>query len=138
MLKKEELTADLSVGPQIRLDDLQTLADLGFRSIICNRPDGEAPDQPTFDQISAAASALNIEAKHIPVGLGQVNSHDAEIFNSTLRDLAHPTFAYCQSGFRSKKLWSLSQPNNNALSSRLVSMLKDAGSGLMRNFHRTK
>ena len=54
-MDKKELTAELSVGQQIQLEDLQTLADLGFRSIVCNRPDGEGPDQPTFEQISKAA-----------------------------------------------------------------------------------
>ena len=122
-MDKKELTAELSVGQQIQLDDLQTLADLGFRSIVCNRPDGEGPDQPTFEQISKAAKAINIEAKYIPVTPGQISQRDAEVFSNTLRELPPPTFAYCRTGFRSKKLRVLNQPDNNALSS-LISLLK--------------
>ena len=40
---------------QITAADVPALADRGFRSIICNRPDGEGPDQPTFEEIEAAA-----------------------------------------------------------------------------------
>ena len=60
-MNKKELTAEFTVGPQIQPEDLQALAESGFRSIICNRPDGEALDQPTFAQISTAAKAMNID-----------------------------------------------------------------------------
>ena len=115
-MNKKELTAELTVGPQIQPDDLQALADSGFRSIICNRPDGEASDQPTFAQISTAAKAMNIEAKYLPVVPGIITDQDVENFSNALLELPHPTFAYCRTGFRSKKLWSLGQQNDNALS----------------------
>lgn len=115
-MNKKELTAKLTVGPQIQPDDLQALADSGFRSIICNRPDGEASDQPTFAQISTAAKVMNIEAKYLPVVPGIITDQDVENFSNALLELPHPTFAYCRTGFRSKKLWSLGQQNDNALS----------------------
>ena len=43
-MDRKELTSELSVGEQINPDDLQILSDSGFRSIICNRPDGESSD----------------------------------------------------------------------------------------------
>ena len=36
-----KVTNYVSVSPQIQLEDVKTLAELGFKSIICNRPDGE-------------------------------------------------------------------------------------------------
>ena len=127
----KELTTGLSVGEQITPDDLQTLADAGFRSVICNRPDGESPDQPTFAQISTAAKAINIEAKYLPVVPGKISSQDAENFSNALLELPNPTFAYCRTGFRSKKLWSLNQPAGDGLSS-LLSTVKGAGTGLLQ------
>ncbi|WP_456264709.1 beta-lactamase hydrolase domain-containing protein [Caballeronia glebae] len=34
------LTEELTVSPQITIDDVETLHKLGFRSIVCHRPDG--------------------------------------------------------------------------------------------------
>lgn len=130
-MNKKELTPGLSVGPQIQPDDMQTLADSGFRSIICNRPDGESPGQPAFEQINSAAKALNIVARHIPVEPGNISTQDVDNFNSALLELPGPTFAYCRTGFRSQKLWSLTQPATNPLSS-LIKTVKEAGAGVLR------
>lgn len=47
-MKTNRLTERLSVSPQITVPDMQTIKEQGFRPIICNRPDGEGSDQPTF------------------------------------------------------------------------------------------
>src|SRR3546814_4759693 len=49
------LTPALSVSPQIDPADVVALAASGFRSIVCNRPDGEEAGQPTAAAIAAAA-----------------------------------------------------------------------------------
>jgi sulfide:quinone oxidoreductase len=36
-----QLSDTVSVSSQIRSDDVANLADMGFTTIICNRPDGE-------------------------------------------------------------------------------------------------
>ena len=36
----KKLTAGLSVNPQVTVADMQAIKDAGFRSIMCNRPDG--------------------------------------------------------------------------------------------------
>jgi hypothetical protein len=43
-----KINRGLSVSPQIAPADMAELKMAGFRSIICNRPDGEGADQPTF------------------------------------------------------------------------------------------
>ena len=45
------LTPHLCVSPQILVSDLPALAQAGFKAIICNRPDGEGADQPSFKEI---------------------------------------------------------------------------------------
>ncbi|MFZ8974878.1 MAG: beta-lactamase hydrolase domain-containing protein, partial [Pseudomonadales bacterium] len=44
----------LSVGGQIQIADLATLKDRGIEVIINNRPDGEAADQPSNEDMAAA------------------------------------------------------------------------------------
>lgn len=46
----------LSLSEQIQLADIALLKEQGFRSIICNRPDGEGADQPTCNEIEAQAA----------------------------------------------------------------------------------
>lgn len=103
------ITAQISVSPQIVADDLPAIAAAGFRSIICNRPDGEAADQPTYEEIETAASAAGLEARYLPIVAGKVRDEDAEEFGTALLELPGPVFAYCRTGTRSATLWSLSQ-----------------------------
>ena len=63
-----QINDEYSVTGQIAVEDLDQIKALGFKSIVCHRPDFEAPDQPTFDSIAARAEELGIETKHIPVG----------------------------------------------------------------------
>ena len=48
------ITAKLSVSEQVLPQDLVGLSAAGFKSILCNRPDGEGADQPAFAEIEAA------------------------------------------------------------------------------------
>lgn len=103
------LTRSLSVSPQILPDELPALKAAGFRTVICNRPDGEGPDQPNFSEIAVAARALGMEACYLPVESGKVSDHDAQAFAELLERVARPVLAYCRSGTRSATLWALSQ-----------------------------
>jgi sulfide:quinone oxidoreductase len=60
-----------------------TIADQGFRAIICNRPDGEGMDQPTFEEIEAAARPSGLEARYLPITAGKVQDEDAEAFGAS-------------------------------------------------------
>nr|WP_291896511.1 bifunctional protein tyrosine phosphatase family protein/NAD(P)/FAD-dependent oxidoreductase [Maricaulis sp.] len=74
---------------------------------MCNRPDGEGADQPTFDEISAAAQAAGLEALYQPIVAGRVQDEDAAKFGEALSSLPGPVLAYCRTGTRSATLWSL-------------------------------
>lgn len=112
-MQDKRLTTDLAVGPQIAPDDTKTLAALGFRSIIGNRPDGESPDQPPFAWIEATARQRGLETRYIPVVASRIGSDDIEAFRNALRELPKPVFAFCRTGTRSTLLWALA--NSDAL-----------------------
>ena len=99
----------LSVSEQIRPEDVAVLFAAGFKSIVCNRPDGEGPDQPDFAEIEAAAKAAGIVAAYLPVVSGQIGDEDAAAFGSLLDSLPKPVLAFCRTGTRSATLWSLSE-----------------------------
>lgn len=103
------LTSHLSISPQILVSEMQAVADAGFKAIICNRPDGEGPDQPGFQEIENAAKQFGIEAKYLPAESGKVTDADGKSFGLLLQVLPGPVLAYCRTGMRSTTMWALSQ-----------------------------
>lgn len=108
-MEPKKISEALSVSPQITIADVAEIKRLGFRSVICNRPDGEGADQPSFDEIKAEAEAAGLATRYIPIIAGKVRDEDASEFGRALDELPKPVFGYCRTGTRSATLWSLSQ-----------------------------
>ena len=104
-----KITEELSVAPQIRADDVSTIAAVGFRAVICNRPDGESSDQPCCEDIEAAVKTFGMTWRMQPVRSGSVTQADADVFGALMAELPKPVLAYCRSGTRCAMLWCLSQ-----------------------------
>jgi sulfide:quinone oxidoreductase len=104
-----ELNASISAADQIAPDQIADIAKLGFKSIVCNRPDGESADQPLFGQIEAAAQAAGLDVAYLPVVAGQITDEHAHQFEQLMAQLPQPILAYCRTGTRSTILWSLAQ-----------------------------
>ncbi|MCB1410468.1 MAG: TIGR01244 family phosphatase, partial [Rhodobacteraceae bacterium] len=121
-----KISDSLSVSPQIAPDDVAKARALGFRAIVCNRPDGEGADQPSFEEIEAAAQAQGMEARYIPVTAGMVRDEDAQAMGVALRELPGPVLAYCRTGTRSATLWSLSEARSRPITD-ILAMTKAAG-----------
>lgn len=100
---------------QISIADLSRLKSEGFRSIICNRPDGEGPGQTKFADIAMAAKELGLQAWHQPIEPGKVTAADAQVFERKTGELPQPIFAYCRAGMRCTNLWKLSHPGQSTL-----------------------
>ena len=120
------LTTGLSVSPQVVAADMKAIKDAGFRALICNRPDGEGSDQPTFDEIAKAAKAQGLEAIYLPIVSGMVRDEDAAEFDAALTALPGPVLAYCRTGTRSATLWSLAQASKRSVAD-ILAATKAAG-----------
>jgi sulfide:quinone oxidoreductase len=96
----QKITDDFTVSPQILAADVPEIAAGGFRSVICNRPDGESPDQTPYAQIEAAVRKAGLEWRHIPVVSGAMTHEDVMAMAAALTELPAPVFAYCRSGAR--------------------------------------
>lgn len=110
-----QITDTFSVSPQIAEADIETLKDRGFRSLICNRPDGEQEDQPDFTRITDAAQSLGMAIRHIPITGAPVAPEDVAAFAAALTEMPKPILAYCRSGTRSALLWALAQSGDLAM-----------------------
>jgi sulfide:quinone oxidoreductase len=103
------LTNDFSVSSQILPSDLPQLKAKGFLAIICNRPDHEEPGQPSFAEVAAAAAAVGIEARHVPVRPDAISANDVAAFGRAIKELPGPVLGYCRSGGRSAAMWEKSR-----------------------------
>jgi sulfide:quinone oxidoreductase len=109
------IDAELSVSAQITAADLAALRQAGYRSIICNRPDGEGADQPLFEEIARAALAEGMQARYLPAVSGNVGDQMGAQFAQLMAELPRPVLAYCRTGTRSATLWALAQAGRRPL-----------------------
>lgn len=103
------LTAELSVAPQLAAADIDRIAAAGFRSVVCNRPDGEGADQPLFSEIERAAQQAGLQVRYLPAQSGKVTDEQGQAFGTLLAALPKPVLAFCRTGMRSTTMWALSQ-----------------------------
>jgi len=104
-LKFRKLDDDFAVAGQIVATDLPKIAEAGFKTIVCARPDHEEPGQPGFAEIEKAARAAGLKAVYIPVS-GMVGEGQLIRMEKALKELPAPMFGYCRSGARAGSLYS--------------------------------
>ena len=103
------LTGELSVAPQILATNMRGIAEAGFRSVICNRPDGEGSDQPVYSEIERSAAEHGLQARYLPAESGKVTDEQGAAFGVLMAELPKPVLAFCRTGMRSTTMWALSQ-----------------------------
>ncbi|WP_274571522.1 TIGR01244 family sulfur transferase [Neisseria leonii] len=104
------LSDALYTAPQLDAETVRTAADLGIRSVVCHRPDGEEPDQPSFADIQRLLAAHGIiHSRHQPTAAPHISAADAAAFQALLDELPAPTLAYCRTGTRSSLLWAMTE-----------------------------
>src|SRR3546814_18852572 len=94
------INSQLGVSPQIQHDEVAAIAAAGYRSIICNRPDGEEAGQPPAAAIAEAAQRHKIGFAHIPVVSGQMTGTDAMLMSHALAELPSPVLEIGRAGGR--------------------------------------
>lgn len=99
------ITPAVSVAPQISVADVAIAAAQGFVTIVNNRPDGEAADQPAGDAIARACADAGIAYAAIPIDHTGFSLDQVEAMQAAMA--AGPVLAFCRSGTRSCNLWAL-------------------------------
>ena len=100
-MELKTLTPELAVAAQIRAPDLQEIANAGFRTVICNRPDGEGNDQPVFAELEAAARGMGVTLYFLPAESGKVTDEQGRQFGALMDASPKPVLAFCRTGMRS-------------------------------------
>lgn len=97
---------DISVAGQLTPADLAAAKRQGFALVINNRPDGEAPGQPSGAEMGEAAAANGLGYVELPVA-GGFSMPQVEAMAAALAGAGGPVLAFCRSGTRSTNLWAL-------------------------------
>lgn len=122
----KEVAPDFSVAPQIEAADFAAAAALGFRTIINNRPDGEAPGQLADADARRAADAAGLAYRAIPVTM-PIDPQAVEAFAAALAETPGPHLAYCRSGTRSIHMWAMAKARGGADPDALIAAGAAAG-----------
>jgi len=133
-MEMKKLAADISVADQILPADIAAIAKAGFKSVICNRPDGEGADQPGFKEIENVALAAGLQIRYLPAESGKVTDAQGAEFGRLMDELPKPVLAYCRTGMRSTTMWALSNAGKLPLPT-LIEAASKAGydlSGVVR------
>lgn len=120
------VTDSFAVAPQIALGDLRDVASRGFKLVINNRPDGEAPGQPDSAEMQAAAERAGLAYLHIPVVGGPGPAQVAAV-RQAVEGAGGPVFAFCRSGTRSIVTWAIGEAQAGRSRSELVGLGQAAG-----------
>lgn len=107
MLKLIELEPGLFVSPQIAAADLAAIAAHGIKSLVNNRPDGEAEDQMPHETAAAKAAELGLNYLYQPVpGVNVADDDVVDAFKDASEVLPRPILFYCRTGTRCTILWA--------------------------------
>jgi uncharacterized protein (TIGR01244 family) len=98
------------VAGQISPDDMAAAAAQGVGMVINNRPDDEAPGQPTGGEIEAAARAAGLDYRAIPITHAGFSTNQVDAMRAALEIAGdRPVLAFCRSGTRSTLVWALAR-----------------------------
>lgn len=101
------LEAGVAVAPQLVAADFAEIAALGFRTIVNNRPDGEAPDQLPHAEAKALAEAHGLAYHHQPLrGYEITDEENVDAFVAIASAATAPVLFYCRTGTRCTLLWA--------------------------------
>ena len=97
---------NVSTAGQLSVDDLGWVASLGFRTVICVRPDSSPPStDPSSHRIRRAAHKAGIAFHYFPVQSGPVPGERARRFARLVAKCESRVLAYCRSGNSSANLY---------------------------------
>ncbi len=109
-----KVTDGFAVAPQISEEDVQAIADAGYKTIMGNRPDGEGGiDQPRMGAIRTKAESLGLSFVAIPFS-GAPTPDILERVGAALAEAPSPVLAYCRTGTRSITAWALTHAGQGA------------------------
>lgn len=105
MLDIRQIDDEYAVTGLVDAADLDRIKELGFKSLVCHRPDHEAPDQALYADIEVRAVELGLDIRHIPVTAAGMSAENVTAMVDALDDFPRPMLGFCRSGARSTAVY---------------------------------
>ncbi|WP_293575930.1 TIGR01244 family sulfur transferase [Phaeobacter sp.] len=118
------LSPRYTVSPQISVEDLSRIAEAGYQTIICNRPDEEVPPSHQAAAIQTAAEALGLTFEVLPLTHQTMTPDNVARQKAIIEAAETPVFAYCASGTRCSVVWALGQASEQSVDDILLAAAK--------------
>lgn len=107
MVKVTYITPGFAVAPALDPADFTRVAELGFRTVINNRPDAEEKGQPQSGELRAHAESHGLAYRHVPARKSDIFTDPVvEGMADALQSAQGPILAHCKSGLRSAIVWA--------------------------------
>lgn len=110
------ISEKLSVSPQPSVEDIRSLRDRGFKSLINNRPDNEDTSQPNTRIERQEAKHCDLSYAFIPVTVGTITEADVRAFQRAVDESDGPVLAHCQTGKRALNLYLIGEVLDGSMS----------------------
>lgn len=122
----KKLDDQVTVSEQFSCDAMAELAKSGVKVVVCNRPEGETEDQPSYAEMEKAAADSGLEFVAIPFARGQMTPEHCKEFAEVLArgDKVH---AFCRTGNRSCNVWAGARVLSGADKRSLLDKARAAG-----------
>ncbi len=101
------VTPEFAVTAALGPEDFAAAAAMGFRSVLSNRPDGEAEGQLTGRGEAVLAWQAGLQFRHVPAPKLDIFTDEVvEAMGDAVASLKGPILAHCASGLRSAIAWA--------------------------------
>ena len=104
-----QITETYHAAPQVNPEDMAALAEAGFTTVICNRPDVEIPPSHHAAVMQQAAEAAGLDFHILPLTHQTFTPENIARHNSFVESASGRCLAYCASGTRSTYAWAMGQ-----------------------------
>ncbi|MCB1520552.1 MAG: TIGR01244 family phosphatase [Hyphomicrobiaceae bacterium] len=119
------ITPNFAVTGSIDADDFARIAELGFKAVINNRPDGEEDGQLSGQTAAPASWRAGLIYRHIPVNkLEMFTDPVVGAMHEALAELDGPVLAHCKSGIRSAIVWAAARSRTQSVDDVLAALEK--------------
>jgi len=127
MNKIVQITPRFAVTGALAPADLAAAANMGFRAVLSNLPDGELPAAPRSAEERELAARAGLGFAHVPLRKGDMGLEAiAGEMLAALSVLEPPVLAHCASGQRSALAWAVAAARCHSVD-RVLSALPSAG-----------
>jgi uncharacterized protein (TIGR01244 family) len=115
-LDKIKVSDDVSIGGQPTEADLKELQELGFKSVVNLRMEGEKNQPMSPDEEDEKVHELEMQYLHIPISMDTIGSSHIEQFREEYQRLALPAYVHCAGGTRAGALVMMDQAVKDGIS----------------------